>query len=136
MNCRVELVEEKLDPSSAFEEFMTANQSRAIASYVGIVQGEVAAIHYQMLRSQFEEIVKKTCIQVGRGLRMVWALHRVGLVPKGEAVSFMAVAADHQSEALEMITLLTKTVRGASILVKELLLEEGKTKIVNGHEVS
>ena len=107
MKIEIEITEEALSSAGAMS---CEDGIGAVVEFAGIVRGEengqrIAALRYEayetMARSQTEQILRD--LQATYPCAAVRVIHRVGVVPAGEAAIVVRVEAKHRAEAFGML---------------------------------
>jgi molybdopterin synthase catalytic subunit len=88
-----------------------ASLAGAVVEFAGIVRGEengrpIAALDYEAYSPMAESVMRRIIEQLNElhECLLVRVIHRIGIVPVGEAAVHIMVAAVHRAEAFAMLT--------------------------------
>ena len=108
----VELLTQRLDPSSYQRAFMQAHvgHSGAIVSFTGLVRDALGEVAINSLHLDYHPVITRACIEDFAAQSIAhWALngvsviHRVGTVNALDPIVFVATAAPHRRAAFEAV---------------------------------
>lgn len=105
----IEITDRPLDPSALLDSFTTGRASvGAIVSFTGLTRaGDADFPVSEIVLETYPGVTERTILAIVDAARRRFAVedihvsHRIGAVPVGEPVVFVAVAAAHRREAFE-----------------------------------
>ncbi|MFA6565047.1 MAG: molybdenum cofactor biosynthesis protein MoaE [Verrucomicrobiia bacterium] len=110
MQIEIEMITQPIQPRRELPAAL-AGLAGAVAEFTGIVRAEengrpVAALEYEAYAPMAEREMRRIIEAVGREhpCLAVRVIHRVGVIPVGEAAIYVAAFAPHRAEAFAMLT--------------------------------
>jgi molybdopterin synthase catalytic subunit len=108
MQLHVELTQARIVPAGPLT---TGGTLGAWVEFTGIVRGEeggrpIAALEYEAYDSMAKRVITELLEQLGahHGCEAAHVIHRVGVIPVGEAAIWIGVGSGHRQEALALVT--------------------------------
>ncbi len=129
----VDIVEGKIDIGKAYDA-ISLPSAGAIASFVGITRNTfegraVETLEYTAAIPIAVAMMRKMCDEanehVGGALAAVWMVHRIGIVPVGEASIAIFAASGHRAEALAAVRFLIEAVKARLPVWKKEIYADG-----------
>jgi molybdopterin synthase catalytic subunit len=110
MRIEIQLTRERISTDAARIK-LGEHGSGALVEFTGIVRGEesghtIAALEYEAYDAMAERVMRQICESLGttQPCNAVVIVHRVGVIPVGEAAIYVCAAARHRAEAFALVT--------------------------------
>lgn len=110
MHIEIQLTREPIRPDAA--RLQTGDgECGALAEFTGIVRGEenggtIAALEYEAYDEMAVSVMRQICdsLAAQQPCAAVVVIHRIGIIPVGEAAIYIGVTAKHRAAAFALIT--------------------------------
>jgi molybdopterin synthase catalytic subunit len=111
MRIEVRLIRQTISPMDLFAGLRSKGGDGAWAEFTGIVRGEehgrpIEALEYEAYESMAPKVLREILAKLGKRHHCsgVGVIHRLGIIPVGEAAIWVGVASPHRHEALALLT--------------------------------
>jgi molybdopterin synthase catalytic subunit len=107
----VRLTHKSIGPEDLLSRAKQAGVNGAWVEFTGLVRGEengqrIEALEYEAYESMAPKVIRAILVRLGQLHRCsaVGVVHRLGLIPVGEAAIWVGVASPHRREAFALLT--------------------------------
>ena len=107
----------------------------AVAEFTGLVRGEedvrrIAALEYEAYSPMAENVMRRIVEELGQQQPCLWVrvVHRVGVVPVGEAAIHVVATTSHREAAFAMVTGFMNRLKQDVPIWKRRLLDHGELR--------